>query len=86
MMTERYLVWSNEQRAWWRPDRRGYTVKLDAAGQYTKAEALDICAHAREGFKGGDAPSDIPVRWDDVVDCLIARKNALEALISRGSQ
>ena len=32
-------IWSAEHRAWWRPDRCGYTIHLEADGVYDFAEA-----------------------------------------------
>lgn len=45
---------------WWRPDRSGYTVDVDQAGRYSKAEAESI-----RGLRGLDFPvlfSDIGTR------------------------
>ena len=33
-----YLIWSNEHRAWWRPNAKGYTVHIKTAGRYTFAK------------------------------------------------
>jgi hypothetical protein len=41
-----WIVWSNEHRAFWNPDRRGYTQSIEKAGRYTKREAEAICANA----------------------------------------
>ena len=41
-----WLVWSNEHRAWWRPNRSGYTINLQEAGRYTFMEAGLICRNA----------------------------------------
>ena len=43
---DRYVIWSYEHRAWWAPDRRGYTPDLTSAGVYTRAEAERIVAEA----------------------------------------
>ena len=37
----RYLIWSWEHDAWWRPARRGYTEDVAEAGRYTEAEAAE---------------------------------------------
>ena len=37
-----YVIWSFEHRTWWRPNKCGYTTRLDDAGRYTKDEAGDI--------------------------------------------
>lgn len=44
--TGRWLIWSNEHRAWWRPDRWGYCKMRDAAGRYSFEEALEIVTSA----------------------------------------
>ena len=71
MEKEQYLVWSNEHRAWWRSDRCGYSKLVKAAGRYSREEALEICANARDGWGAGEIPSEIPVRALDVADCMI---------------
>lgn len=38
-----WLIWSNEHRAWWRPDCRGYTHRVEEAGRYTFEDALSKC-------------------------------------------
>lgn len=57
MSDEQYLVWSNQHRAWWRPNSAGYTRDVRAAGRYTRAEAIDISGTARDGWKD---PAKIP--------------------------
>lgn len=81
-MEEQYLIWSNEHSAWWRSDSLGYTKVLEKAGKYPRSAALMICATARAGFKDSGIPSEIPVRWDDVIECLMARDKALQHLKS----
>lgn len=41
-----WIIWSNEHRAFWRPNRCGYTTAIEAAGRYSKAEAEAICRDA----------------------------------------
>lgn len=70
-MTDNYLIWSNEHRAWWRAGRMGYTRRLKEAGVYSRDEALKICRDAIPGTAGrlGMLP-EIPVRvsdFDDIV-------------------
>jgi hypothetical protein len=43
---EPWIVWSNEHRSFWAPNRRGYTGRIERAGRYTKAEAEAICNNA----------------------------------------
>jgi len=44
-----YLVWSNQQRRWWGPAKRGYTSVIEEAGRYTRAEAEAIVTDATLG-------------------------------------
>lgn len=60
-----YLVWSNEHRAWWGPNNAGYYGSIDAAGRYTRADALKICVNARGGRRYNENPSEIPVLLSD---------------------
>ena len=40
----KFLIWSNEHGAWWRPNRLGYTLLLHEAGRYDAVEAGLIVA------------------------------------------
>ena len=35
----KFVIWSYEHSAWWRPNHCGYTDSLDAAGRYDAKEA-----------------------------------------------
>lgn len=63
-MDDEYLVWSNEHRAWWRPNARGYTVHLKSAGRYTRDEAI---SHSRSRDQERGILPEIPVRLADVL-------------------
>jgi hypothetical protein len=39
----KYIIWSNEHQAWWRPKSRGYTRWIEDAGRYDAKEAKAIC-------------------------------------------
>lgn len=52
-----YLVWSNQHKAWWRPDSRGYTMNVSLAGRYSREEAMKISAHGRDGWTN---PKELP--------------------------
>lgn len=64
----RYLIWSNEHRAWWRPNRCGYTIYLEAAGRYPRDEAVAICRDARGGWSPCDPPPEMPIAEQDAAD------------------
>ena len=36
----RYLIWSHEHEAWWRPGALGYTTEITEAGRYTGSDAM----------------------------------------------
>lgn len=44
-----YLIWSNQQRAWWRAGRVGYTQYIEEAGRYTQEQAREIVADSTCG-------------------------------------
>jgi hypothetical protein len=69
MDDEKYLVWSHEHGAWWRPESHGYTVYLQSAGRYSRDEALMICGRGRDGWPRKAAPPEIPVREADAIAC-----------------
>lgn len=75
-----YLIWSNEHNAWWGPDRRGYALHLAAAGRYTREDALSICQSARDGWRDGEPPPEIPVWEPDAVLIEGRERKAREAL------
>jgi hypothetical protein len=60
-----YVIWSNEHRAWWGPDRRGYCSRLTDAGRYDRESALAVCIGARGGRRFNDNPSEVMVLFED---------------------
>lgn len=68
-MTDLYVIVDLERGQYWRQARCGYTPHLHAAGVYSRAEALAICADARVGWAEGDPLRDMPVRLEDARDC-----------------
>lgn len=65
--TDIYLIWSHEHKAWWGPNRSGYTSRLSQAGRYGHIEALEICAEAIPGTSTrlGALP-ELPVKLADI--------------------
>lgn len=41
-----FLIWSNQQTMWWRPNHAGYTQFIEEAGRYPQAEAEQIVKSA----------------------------------------
>lgn len=67
--TERYLVWSNQHKCWWRPNSAGYTRDVREAGRYSRAEAVDISWTARSGWLDPKKiPDEIAVAEGDLPD------------------
>lgn len=64
----KYLVWSNEHNAWWRPSSSGYTNHIANAGRYGRDEAMKICKGANFTFAKGQLPFEIPVLEQDAID------------------
>ena len=65
-MSELYLIWSVEHSAWWKPNSEGYTPRQSEAGQYTRAEAIDICTEAMPGTTRLGALPKLPVAVADL--------------------
>ncbi|MDN5849112.1 MAG: hypothetical protein L0H63_05660 [Nitrococcus sp.] len=57
----KWLVWSNEHGAWWRPAKWGYTRAIEEAGRYTRAEADAIVAQANIVIEPGERPNEVAV-------------------------
>ncbi|TXI84271.1 MAG: hypothetical protein E6Q40_09630 [Cupriavidus sp.] len=68
-----YLVYSNEHKAWWRPDGKGYTTFVESAGRYTFEEASAICSgNRRSASRPGDPPPEVMVCAPEVAGKLAA--------------
>lgn len=70
----KYLVWSNEHTAWWRPNHEGYCYAINEAGRYDRDEALAICRGANFGFTHEENPNEIPVLEADALITMQARR------------
>ncbi len=75
---KKYLIWSNEHNAWWRPNSRGYCADIRDAGQYTMREAENICANAYPRIKN-EPPPEVMIDKDEV---LFNAKDATETDIN----
>lgn len=53
----KYLIWSEEHGAWWRPNNHGYTQSMKQAGRYTYEQARAISHSAN----GGGTFCEVPV-------------------------
>ena len=60
----KWLVWSNEHRAYWRPNMAGYTTFAKAAGRYTEKQAIEICRDARSHGDDGTPPPETMIHED----------------------
>lgn len=67
-MSELYLVWSNEHRAWWAPGECGYTIELDRAGRYTRERAIAICRRAMGGWRPGTPFNELAIKERDAIE------------------
>lgn len=61
----------------WRPDRAGYTRRVEAAGRYTRDEAISISHRARDGWEPTEIPTELPVLIKDLPEW--ARNKLLSA-------
>ncbi len=65
----KYLVWSNEHKAWWGADHRGYTRFIERAGRYERAEALKIAGTRDGGWRLNKGnPDEIAIPEQDAID------------------
>lgn len=57
----KYLIWSNEHKAWWGENSRGYSNNIEYAGRYTSEEAVRICNGANYGWNENTNPEELPI-------------------------
>jgi hypothetical protein len=53
-----YIIWSNEHKAYWRPNAAGYTKAKSQAGRYSLADAIAICDDANLNRDDNQAPQE----------------------------
>lgn len=46
MISNNYLIYSYEHKAWWKPGKRGYSEDIGEAGVYSFEYAVEICKSA----------------------------------------
>ncbi len=56
----KFLIWSIEHGAWWRPNEAGYTLSRRDAGQYDFNKAVEICRGANRFTKNTPHEAMIP--------------------------
>lgn len=54
MENTKWLIWSIEHDAWWKPDHNGYTVHRKRAGKYSYEEAIKI-VHSANLYRNDNA-------------------------------
>lgn len=57
----KYYIWCFERQQWWLAGRSGYTAKLDEAGIYNEAEAIEICLDANRQLHTTVEEAMVPV-------------------------
>lgn len=65
---DNYLIWSNEHRAWWGWNHRGYTNRIAKAGRYSRVDALRICNGANYSWDENTNPDDLPILEKDALE------------------
>lgn len=62
----RYVIYSIEHQAWWKPAQHGYTKLLAEAGRYEHAEAVAILQDANRVMRD-DKPNELMMPVNDEV-------------------
>jgi hypothetical protein len=66
-----WVIWSEEHKAWWAPDRCGYTNSLKKAGRYSLAEARAI---EKSANIDGRVFNEVAILLPDHIDELIEKE------------
>jgi hypothetical protein len=70
-MAERYLIWSNAHRSWWRSGHCGHTGLIARAGRYPRDEAERFCEEANRGLSAYHTPIAVMVLAPEFVTTVI---------------
>lgn len=74
MRDDSFLIWSNEHRAWWAVGENGYTRKIEDAGRYPRARAIQIAQRATLGWRNRaiEPPPELAIREVDALESLVS--------------
>lgn len=64
-MNRKFLIWSIEHAAWWRPDSNGYTDNKAEAGRYSLEKAIAICICGNYAPEAANIPNEAMVPESD---------------------
>lgn len=64
MDNEKWLIWSNEHEAWWKPNGNGYTNDRSLAGLYSLSDAIMYLKSANFGLSSKCKPNEAIVAFD----------------------
>lgn len=83
-MATKYLIWSHEHDQWWRPNREGYTPRIEEAGRYTFDEVAEVVVpHIPPGEEVA-VDERVAPRWGEAVaaklEAATSVDNALDVL------
>lgn len=57
----KYLIWSEEHGAWWRPHSGGYVRRISEAGRYSKEDSEAIVESANRYLRPGIPFNEVAV-------------------------
>ena len=63
-----WLIWSNEHKAWWNANKRGYTFIIEEAGRYSFDDANLLCNEANEYLQSDEMPNEIMSPSPELMD------------------
>ena len=65
-MSNQFIIWSFEHKAWWKENERGYTTDQNEAGVYNYEQARKICLGANIRIEMGAFPNEAMVPLPDI--------------------